>query len=131
MSIHGPFFGLRWRSVPNVGRTKSRTNSPTWSVAETSVLGRVFLLRHGLRRLARLSRPRLEIVSSPGISLLFELNSLFLVTGNLALCWRNGWGISDPIAPKVSDIRKLPCIFPTDQGNDRREEFLPDSAHRH
>jgi hypothetical protein len=70
--------------------------------ARTLILGRV----------ARLYRLSLEIASSLGISLLIEMKSLFLITGNLSLWWRKGWGILGQIAPGASGIGEFPCIFP-------------------
>ena len=84
-----------------------------------------------LVRLARLSRLSLEIASSPVIALLIETNSLFLITGNLPLWQRKGWRILDQIAPGEPGIGEFPRIFPVDQGNDSRDEFPPDSPHRH
>ncbi len=70
-------------------------------------------------------------VSSSRISLPIEINSLFLITGNLSLWRRKRWGILDRIAPGESDIDKFPCIFPDHQGYSWRDEFATDCFHRH
>lgn len=65
------------------------------------------------------------------ISLLVETNSLFLITGNLALWRRERSEILDQIAPRESDIGEIPCIFPVDQGYGLRDEFATDWFLRH
>ena len=68
---------------------------------------------------------------SPGTSLLVEINSLFLITGNLSLRPRKGFEISALDPPGGGSFDEFPCIFPVDQGIDSRDEFAPDSFHRH
>ncbi len=59
------------------------------------------------------------------------MSSLFLITGNLSLRLRKGFGISALNPPGGSSFEGFPCIFPVDQGPDRRDEFAPDCPHRH
>ena len=68
---------------------------------------------------------------SPGTSLLVEINSLFLITGNLSLRPRKGFEISALDPPEEVSFDEFPCIFPADQGIDSRDEFALDSFHRH
>ncbi len=70
-------------------------------------------------------------VSLAGISQLVEMSSLFLITGNLSLRLRKGFGISALNPPGGSSFEGFPCIFPVDQGSDSRDEFAPDCLHRH
>jgi hypothetical protein len=76
------------RSVPKVSRPKSEIKSVTCLVVGTSQIGRTLISRScsGADCLA---------LSPPAISLLVEINSLFLLTGNLTLRLRKRVGISD------------------------------------
>jgi len=71
-------------------------------------------------------------VAPTGISLLLETNSLIEITGNRSLWLRKGSGISALATAGESDIGKVPCTFPTDQGTDSRDKFARDDCtHRH
>jgi hypothetical protein len=70
-------------------------------------------------------------VSLAGISVLVETSSLFLMTGNVSLRLRKGFGISALDPRGGSSFEGFPCIFPVDQGSDSRDEFAIDSTHRH
>ncbi len=76
-------------------------------------------------------RCSLEAGVTSGISLLAEMNPLFLIKGNYSLRLRKGLGISALVPAGESGIGEFPCTFPTDQGTDRRDEFARDSTHRH
>ena len=64
-------------------------------------------------------------------SLLVGINSLFWNTGNPLLPPRKRLGNSAPVPPAASSLGEFPCIFPVDQGIAPRDEFAPDSPHRH
>jgi hypothetical protein len=70
-------------------------------------------------------------MSTARFSLLGETNSLFLVTGNPSLRLRKCSGNSALDSPAASRMGALPCIFRGYQGNGSRDEFAPDSPHRH
>ncbi len=76
-------------------------------------------------------RRSLEAVSPAAISLLVEMDSLLLIAGNPSLLPRKDRGISDLIRFEKSQIGEIPCIFPAKQGSVPRDEFAPDSPHRH
>ena len=78
-----------------------------------------------------LQRRSLEAVSLDAISLLLEENSLFLLTGNLSLQPRKRLEILAVVTPGEPNSGGFLCIFPVDQGIGRRDEFAPDSPHRH
>ncbi len=70
-------------------------------------------------------------VSPARISLFVEMTSLFLITGNQSLRQQKHFGISTLVRRGEPDVGGSPCIFPTDQGINRRDEFDRDSTHRH
>ncbi len=60
-----------------------------------------------------------------------EMSSLLLITGNLSLRLRKGFGISALNPPGGPNLEGFPCTFPAEQGFRHRDEFAPDCAHRH
>ena len=60
-----------------------------------------------------------------------RIYSLFLTAGNLSLSPRKRTENSALIPAAASSLAEFPCIFPADQGKDSRDEFAPDSPHRH
>jgi hypothetical protein len=72
-----------------------------------------------------------EPLRIPADSRLFGTNSLLSITENLSLLLRKGWGISGLIRSEESEFGEIPCIFPVCQGWGQRDEFAPDSPHRH
>ena len=64
-------------------------------------------------------------------SLFAQKNSLLESVGN---SFPAGWictGISAAPASVMRETGEIPCILPADQGTDPRDEFAPDSTHRH
>ncbi len=55
-------------------------------------------------------------VSLARISLLVGMSSLFLITGNLSLRLRKGFGISVLDPPAEAGFEGFPCTFPAEQG---------------
>jgi hypothetical protein len=126
------FTGWSSRSVPKLGRSKSEMSSATSLAAGT------FADRPNIHLSPTLNggwdcsvASAWRAVSLAGISLLVETSSLFLITGNLSLRLRKGFGISALDPPGGSSFEGFPCSFPVDQGNDSRDEFAPDCLHRH
>ncbi len=74
----------------------------------------------------RCQLPRIDLF--PGSERAYSLG---VRTGKLSLWLRQGWGILDLMPPGESDCGGFPCIFPADQGSRPRDEFAPDSPHRH
>jgi hypothetical protein len=60
-----------------------------------------------------------------------DLHALFGLAGKLRVDSRNHIRIAAPAESWEPRSRGFPCIFRTDQGIAPRDEFAPDSLHRH